>query len=198
VVAHRPARTYNRRVRRRRQVARPACTYDNANRLTDITYPFTLRLGAAATLGLTYVSDNAGNRTQITDTQAGGTQITTFTYDALNRLTAATYPNGDMIALPPYRPDRSPAERVLAELRAAIERSVCASVDEKAAAVDAQWRHWDAQPVRVHPPTGWTWIHAARNSARNEQRAPRTAAGPPPPGSAAVSPAGAPCVVTIR
>jgi hypothetical protein len=79
VVAHRPARTYNRRVRRRRQVARPACTYDNANRLTGITYPFTLLLGGAATLGLSYQYDNAGNRTQIQDTQSGGTQTTTFT-----------------------------------------------------------------------------------------------------------------------
>jgi RHS repeat-associated protein len=73
-------------------------TYDNANRLTGIVHPYTLLTGGAVTLGLTYVYDNAGNRTQITDTQAGGTQITNFAYDALNRLTAATYPNGDMLS----------------------------------------------------------------------------------------------------
>lgn len=65
------------------------------------------------------------------------------------------------IALPPYSPELNPAERVFEELRRATTGRVFATLDDKAAAVEAILRQWDADPDRVRRLTGWAWIHAA-------------------------------------
>jgi RHS repeat-associated protein len=75
-----------------------AYAYDAAGRLTSLTQSYTVPGRGTVTLGLSYQYDAAGNRTQMTDTQSGGTQVTAFGYDALNRLTAAHYPNGDLVS----------------------------------------------------------------------------------------------------
>ncbi|MBI5285192.1 MAG: hypothetical protein HY874_08880, partial [Chloroflexi bacterium] len=62
-------------------------TYDNADRLLSVLN----RNGGTPISSFTYTLDNVGNRTQVIDT--AGT--TTYGYDDLYRLTAATYPNGD-------------------------------------------------------------------------------------------------------
>jgi RHS repeat-associated protein len=61
-------------------------TYDNANRLTGIS---TMK-GTTTILSITYTLDSVGNR--LTMVEPSGT--TSYTYDALNRLTAVTYPTG--------------------------------------------------------------------------------------------------------
>jgi hypothetical protein len=66
-----------------------------------------------------------------------------------------------LIALPPYRPELNPAERVFEELRREIEGRVFATLDDKVAAVEAILQELDADPARVRQRAGWAWIHAA-------------------------------------
>jgi RHS repeat-associated protein len=67
-----------------------AFTYDGAGHLIDINHN-----GPGGTLGnYTYTYDAAGNRTSFTS--KAGTE--TYALDNLNRLTKATYPNGDVIS----------------------------------------------------------------------------------------------------
>jgi len=62
-------------------------TYDGADRLTNLTN----RDGGTPISSYAYTLDDVGNRTQMVDTSG----TTTYTYDALYRLTDATYPNSD-------------------------------------------------------------------------------------------------------
>ncbi len=64
-----------------------AFTYDENNRLTEIDYP-------APDADVTFAYDAAGNRTSMTD----GVGTTTWSYDALNRITAVTDPFGDTVS----------------------------------------------------------------------------------------------------
>lgn len=70
-------------------------TYDDAGRLTGITMPngtsSTHQQDMTDLEDIEYVVNAVGNRTQMTD--SAGT--TTWSYDALDRLTGVTYPNGD-------------------------------------------------------------------------------------------------------
>jgi RHS repeat-associated protein len=61
--------------------------YDDAGRLTDI---LTRNLAGDTLLSVSYVLDAAGNRVQMADDEG----ITNYTYDIVNRLTRATYPDG--------------------------------------------------------------------------------------------------------
>ncbi len=58
-------------------------TYDNLGRLTGTTTTYTFL--PSRTFTVSYGYDNAGNRTSMTDPEAG---VTNYTYDALNRLTS--------------------------------------------------------------------------------------------------------------
>jgi RHS repeat-associated protein len=59
--------------------------YDDANRLVGISNAD----GGGTISSSAYVLDDNGNRTQLTDTEG----VTTYTYDALQRLTSADYPS---------------------------------------------------------------------------------------------------------
>ena len=64
--------------------------YDNADRLTSLAYA----KGGTSLESIAYTLDAAGNRTAMTDS----TGATSYGYDALGRLTGASYPNGDSVA----------------------------------------------------------------------------------------------------
>ncbi len=55
-------------------------------------------------------------------------------------------------------PELNPVERVLEELRRAVEGQVYAGLEEKVAAVDAELAKLDAEPDRVRSLTSWNWL----------------------------------------
>jgi transposase len=63
-----------------------------------------------------------------------------------------------LIALPPYSPERNPAERLFEAIRARIEGEVYATLDDKCARVEAILAEWDADPDHVRSRTGSSWI----------------------------------------
>ena len=65
------------------------------------------------------------------------------------------------IELPPYAPELNPAERVIEEIRRAIEGKVYTTLDEKVAAAETVLQQLDADPARVRRLAGWAWIAAA-------------------------------------
>ena len=66
-----------------------------------------------------------------------------------------------LIGLPPYSPELNPAERVIQELRRAIEGKVYPTLDDKVAAVEAELAKLKADPARIRSLAGWDWIDAA-------------------------------------
>ena len=66
-----------------------------------------------------------------------------------------------LVALPPYSPGLNPAERLFEEIRRRVEGRVYATVDDKAAEVQALLEELDADPPRVRRLCGWDWINAA-------------------------------------
>jgi transposase len=66
-----------------------------------------------------------------------------------------------LIEQPPYAPELNPAERVIAELRRAVEGRVYPTLDDKVAAVEACLAEFDADPTRVRRLAGWDWIEQA-------------------------------------
>jgi hypothetical protein len=69
-----------------------------------------------------------------------------------------------LIPLPPYSPELNPAERLFEEVRRRVEGTVYATLDDKAAAVQAFLEELDADPARVRRLCGWDWITAAYDS----------------------------------
>jgi hypothetical protein len=65
------------------------------------------------------------------------------------------------VGLPPYSPELNPAERLFAEIRRYVEGKVYATLDDKAAVVQAFLEDLDADPVRVRRLCGWDWINRA-------------------------------------
>ena len=65
------------------------------------------------------------------------------------------------VGLPPYSPELNPAERLFEEIRRRFEGRVYATLDAKAAAVQAFLAELDADPPRVRRLCGWDWITAA-------------------------------------
>jgi hypothetical protein len=66
-----------------------------------------------------------------------------------------------LVALPPDSPELNPAERLFEEVRRRVEGPVYATLDAKAAAVQAFLQELDADPDRVRRLCGWDWITAA-------------------------------------
>ena len=69
-----------------------------------------------------------------------------------------------LVALPPYSPELNPAERLFEEIRRRVEGRVYATLDAKAAEVEAFLRELDADPARVRQLCGWDWITAAHGA----------------------------------
>jgi hypothetical protein len=69
-----------------------------------------------------------------------------------------------LVALPPYSPEPNPAERLFEEIRRRVEGQVYATLDDKAAEVEAFLRELEADPARVRQLCGWDWITAAHDA----------------------------------
>jgi hypothetical protein len=69
-----------------------------------------------------------------------------------------------LVEQPAYAPELNPVERLIEELRRAVEGLVYAGLDEKVAAVDAELIRLDADPERVRRLVGWDWITKALDS----------------------------------
>jgi hypothetical protein len=65
------------------------------------------------------------------------------------------------VGVPPYSPELNPAERLFEEIRRRFEGRVYATLDAKAAEVQAFLEELDADPPRVRRLCGWDWINAA-------------------------------------
>ena len=65
------------------------------------------------------------------------------------------------VGLPPYSPELNPAERLFEEIRRRVEGRVYATLDDKAAEVQAFLEELDADPPRVRRLCGWDWINTA-------------------------------------
>ena len=63
-----------------------------------------------------------------------------------------------LIEQPPYAPELNPAERVLEEIRRAVEGKVYATLADKMAAVEDCLVRLEADPARVQRLAGWNWI----------------------------------------
>jgi transposase len=66
-----------------------------------------------------------------------------------------------VIVQPPYAPELNPAERVIQELRRAVEGRVYATLDDKIAAIEARLAAFDADPAALQRLTGWAWLRDA-------------------------------------
>ena len=66
-----------------------------------------------------------------------------------------------LVGLPPYSPELNPAERLFEEIRRRVEGRVYATLDDKAADVQAFLEELDADPPRVRRLCGWDWINTA-------------------------------------
>jgi hypothetical protein len=65
------------------------------------------------------------------------------------------------VGLPSYSPELNPAERLCEEIRRRVEGRVYATLDAKAADVQAFLEELDADPPRVRRLCGWDWIDRA-------------------------------------
>jgi transposase len=66
-----------------------------------------------------------------------------------------------VIEQPPYAPELNPAERLIEEIRRAVDGRVYATIEEKIAAVDGFLLDLDADPDRVRRLADWDWIDQA-------------------------------------
>ena len=69
-----------------------------------------------------------------------------------------------LVGLPSYSPELNPAERLSEEVRRHVEGRVYATLDDKAADVQAFLEQLDADPPRVRRLCGWDWITTAITS----------------------------------
>jgi transposase len=66
-----------------------------------------------------------------------------------------------LIRLPTAAPELNPAERVIEELRRAVEGRLYGTLDRKVAVVERELRALAADPARVQSLTGWSWLRTA-------------------------------------
>lgn len=65
-----------------------------------------------------------------------------------------------LVQQPAYAPELNPVERLIEELRRAVEGKLYPSLEEKVAAIEAELRKWDADANRVRRLANWDWIKA--------------------------------------
>ena len=63
-----------------------------------------------------------------------------------------------LIQQPAYAPELNPVERLIEEVRRAVEGRVYASLEAKVAVIERELLTWDADPKRVRQLMGWAWI----------------------------------------
>jgi transposase len=68
-----------------------------------------------------------------------------------------------LVQQPAYAPELNPVERLIQELRRAVEGKVYDTLDAKVAAIEVELRKWDADADRVHRLAGWDWIRDTLN-----------------------------------
>jgi len=66
-----------------------------------------------------------------------------------------------LIEQPPYAPELNPAERVIQELRRAVEGRLYATLEDKVVAIEARLAQFDADPASLQRLTGWAWLREA-------------------------------------
>lgn len=91
------------------------------------------------------------------------TPIQTLIWDGAPSHHDARLPTIDLplVYLSPYSPELNPAERILHELRRAVAGRVCATLDDKVAAVEAERIALAADPDRVRSLATWHGIATA-------------------------------------
>ena len=65
-----------------------------------------------------------------------------------------------LVQQPAYAPELNPVERLIEELRRAVEGKLYPSLEEKMAAIEAEPRKWDADVNQVRRLANWEWIKA--------------------------------------
>ena len=68
-----------------------------------------------------------------------------------------------LVQQPAYAPELNPVERLIEELRRAVEGKVYTSLEEKVAAIEAELRNWDVDADRVRRLAHWDWIRDTLN-----------------------------------
>lgn len=63
-----------------------------------------------------------------------------------------------LVQQPAYAPELNPVERLIEELRRAVEGKVYDTLEAKAEAIEAELRKWDVDADRVRRLVGWSWI----------------------------------------
>lgn len=77
-----------------------------------------------------------------------------------------------LVQQPAYAPELNPVERLIEELRRAVEGKVHDTLEAKVGAIEAELWKWDADPDRVRRLVSWPWIKDTLNQL-------------PPPGTSA-------------
>ena len=72
-----------------------AYTYDADGRLTGVVHNAP---GGGLLMGFHYTLNALGQRTSVTKQTPGGSELTSYTYDTLNRLASVTYPGGKTVS----------------------------------------------------------------------------------------------------
>lgn len=68
-----------------------------------------------------------------------------------------------LVQQPPYAPELNPVERLIEELRRAVEGKVFDTLEAKVAAIEAELRKWDVDADRVRRLAEWDWIRDTLN-----------------------------------
>lgn len=63
-----------------------------------------------------------------------------------------------LVQQPAYAPELNPVERLIEELRRAVEGKLYETLEAKVAAIEAELRKWDTDSYRVHRLANWDWI----------------------------------------
>ena len=63
-----------------------------------------------------------------------------------------------LVQQPAYAPELNPVERLIEELRRAVEGKVYDTLDAKVATIESELRKWDVDADRVRRLAGWGWI----------------------------------------
>jgi transposase len=72
-----------------------------------------------------------------------------------------------LVQQPAYAPELNPLERLIEELRRAVEGRVYSSLEAKVTAIESELRKWDVDADRVRRLADWDWIRNTLNQLPN-------------------------------